>query len=460
MILHVEGWNRIAGVASASVTETSVYEDFLYVSVCQCQGKASYEAINETTLNDWKGFCKHVETLEHEYWAKDGIIEDATEDLELEIQSSESNKESDDNSSKIYKIIMRSSEESKVNILLGRVYALASISCVCLALSRCFGRFLCHMVFYDRANRKGSVLPIREAFYSISAMMLEWLGWWGLGPTSFSDDFFSATQSSWKLVFRKMSDQAATLRELPVAEDTAKLPSDAALESNVANEIAFGDVGPSATRTLPFAAGIPDFTAYRPTMTIQREYVSVTFAAARAHVPTEDGPPPISIGIERNPAIPIDRLKGNPSHLLVVDALLLRSNTTGIEEKWNTSKAKKRSKARYPLQHETRFHSVDNVDLMNRGQMTLQARLLSETVAAVVTGKLPFSSAFPLHVPPQVAQHRVSPAAFLTGEPRPRETCRTKRKMLLSVVYIDLVGTKRTGKYRENIDCSDLDGDF
>ncbi|OAD55831.1 hypothetical protein WN48_04243 [Eufriesea mexicana] len=61
------------------------------------------QAINETTPNDWKGFCKHVETLEHEYWTKDGIIEDATEDLELEIQSSESDKESDDNSSKIYK---------------------------------------------------------------------------------------------------------------------------------------------------------------------------------------------------------------------------------------------------------------------------------------------------------------------------------------------------------------------
>ncbi|OAD55209.1 hypothetical protein WN48_04966 [Eufriesea mexicana] len=62
------------------------------------------QAINETTPNDWKRFCEHVETLEHEYWAKDGIIEDATEDLELEIQSSESNKESDDNSSKIYKV--------------------------------------------------------------------------------------------------------------------------------------------------------------------------------------------------------------------------------------------------------------------------------------------------------------------------------------------------------------------
>ncbi|OAD52866.1 hypothetical protein WN48_11275 [Eufriesea mexicana] len=51
----------------------------------------------------YRRFCKHVETLEHEYWTKDGIIEDATEDLELEIQSSESDKESDDNSSKIYK---------------------------------------------------------------------------------------------------------------------------------------------------------------------------------------------------------------------------------------------------------------------------------------------------------------------------------------------------------------------
>ncbi|OAD56243.1 Tyrosine-protein kinase RYK [Eufriesea mexicana] len=45
------------------------------------------QEINETTPYDWKEFCKHVETLEHEYWTKDGIIEDATKDLELEIQS-------------------------------------------------------------------------------------------------------------------------------------------------------------------------------------------------------------------------------------------------------------------------------------------------------------------------------------------------------------------------------------
>ncbi|OAD55614.1 hypothetical protein WN48_04490 [Eufriesea mexicana] len=163
------------------------------------------QAINETTPYDWKGFCKHVGTLEHEYWTKDEIIEDATEDLELEIQSSESDKESDDNSSKIYKV--KKYKESKVNILLGRVYALASISCVCLTLSRCFVRFLRHVVFYDRANRKGSVLPIREAFYSTSAMMLEWLDWWGFGPTSFSDDFFSATQSMWCLLPLKLEDQ-------------------------------------------------------------------------------------------------------------------------------------------------------------------------------------------------------------------------------------------------------------
>ena len=80
------------------------------------------------------------------------------------------------------------------------------------------------------------------------------------------------------------------------------------------------------------------------------------------------------------------------------------------------------------LQHDTRLHSVDNVDLMNRSQVTLQARLLRKTVAAVVARKLTFSTALPLHVPPQVAEHRVSAAALLTGEPGPQETCRTKRK--------------------------------
>lgn len=72
------------------------------------------------------------------------------------------------------------------------------------------------------------------------------------------------------------------------------------------------------------------------------------------------------------------------------------------------------------------FHPLDNIDLMNRDHMTLQARLLSETVAAVETGKLAFSSAFPIYVPPQVTEHRVSSAALLTGESRP--CCQMKKK--------------------------------
>ena len=72
------------------------------------------------------------------------------------------------------------------------------------------------------------------------------------------------------------------------------------------------------------------------------------------------------------------------------------------------------------------FHPLDNIDLMNRDHMTLQARLLSETVAAVEAGKLAFSSAFPIYVPPQVTEHRVASAALLTGESRP--CCQMKKK--------------------------------
>ncbi|OAD58478.1 Voltage-dependent T-type calcium channel subunit alpha-1H [Eufriesea mexicana] len=88
-----DGSSRIS--RSHSITDSDTYTQLTYNEL----EALLRQAINETTPYDWKGFCKHVETLEHEYWTKDGIIEDATEDLELEIQSSESDKESDDNSS-------------------------------------------------------------------------------------------------------------------------------------------------------------------------------------------------------------------------------------------------------------------------------------------------------------------------------------------------------------------------
>lgn len=90
------------------------------------------------------------------------------------------------------------------------------------------------------------------------------------------------------------------------------------------------------------------------------------------------------------------------------------------------------------LQHKIRLYSIDNIYLMNSDQMTVQARLLSETVAAVVTWKLAFSSAFPFHVPPQVAPPRVSPSALLAGESKAHVTCRTKRKTLTSEYIVAL----------------------
>lgn len=106
-----------------------------------------------------------------------------------------------------------------------------------------------------------------------------------------------------------------------------------------------------------------------------------------------------------------------------------------------------------------RFRLLDNVDLMNRGHVSLQARLLSETVAAVVTGKLPFSSAFPFHVPPQVAQHRVCSTALLTDERRPHEICQMQRKIPLSESFIEQASNRTIGISR-SYRFSDMNGSF
>lgn len=82
----------------------------------------------------------------------------------------------------------------------------------------------------------------------------------------------------------QVSDQAATLGELAVAENAAKLSPYAALEPHVTNEIPLGDVGSGATWTLPLAVGVSDLPANGATVTVQGEYMGVTFAAARAHV--------------------------------------------------------------------------------------------------------------------------------------------------------------------------------
>lgn len=82
----------------------------------------------------------------------------------------------------------------------------------------------------------------------------------------------------------QMSDQTAALRKLPITKNAAKFSPNTALESNVTHEIPLGDVRSRATRTLPLAVSIPDFTAYRATMTIQSEYMRVTLSAARTHV--------------------------------------------------------------------------------------------------------------------------------------------------------------------------------
>ncbi|KAG7205734.1 hypothetical protein KM043_007683 [Ampulex compressa] len=82
----------------------------------------------------------------------------------------------------------------------------------------------------------------------------------------------------------KMADEAAPLGELAVAEDATELPPDAALEPDVAHEVALGDVGPGAPGALPLAVGIPDLSADRAPVAVQGEDVGVALAAAGAHV--------------------------------------------------------------------------------------------------------------------------------------------------------------------------------
>lgn len=60
---------------------------------------------------------------------------------------------------------------------------------------------------------------------------------------------------------------------------------------------------------------------------------------------------------------------------------------------------------------------------MNCRTVTLQARFLGETFAAVGAQEIAFPTAFPFHVPAQIADHRVAASAFPTGEAGPRETC-------------------------------------
>lgn len=63
--------------------------------------------------------------------------------------------------------------------------------------------------------------------------------------------------------------------------------------------------------------------------------------------------------------------------------------------------------------------------------MPLQAGFLGETVVAVAARKLAFTTALPLHVSAQIAEHCVAASAILAGEARLGKTCRMKENVIL-----------------------------
>ncbi|KAJ4436098.1 hypothetical protein ANN_18725 [Periplaneta americana] len=59
------------------------------------------DAIQNVTAEDWDGFCRHVETLEKQYWEKDGIVPDVRDSIiiNLDTDSDSDNEASSDVSS-------------------------------------------------------------------------------------------------------------------------------------------------------------------------------------------------------------------------------------------------------------------------------------------------------------------------------------------------------------------------
>lgn len=64
-------------------------------------------------------------------------------------------------------------------------------------------------------------------------------------------------------------------------------------------------------------------------------------------------------------------------------------------------------------------------------QMPLQTSFLGETVFAVGAWKRTFPAALPVHVPAQIAEHRITASALQTGKAGPRQTCRMKENIIM-----------------------------
>jgi hypothetical protein len=48
------------------------------------------DAFSSVTRSDWEGYCSHVRKLETEYWEKDGLLEDTTDEFIIALGGDES----------------------------------------------------------------------------------------------------------------------------------------------------------------------------------------------------------------------------------------------------------------------------------------------------------------------------------------------------------------------------------
>jgi hypothetical protein len=52
--------------------------------------------IQSVTADEWKGYCAHVEKLENEYWARNGIMEDTINEVIIHLNGSDDSSSSED----------------------------------------------------------------------------------------------------------------------------------------------------------------------------------------------------------------------------------------------------------------------------------------------------------------------------------------------------------------------------
>jgi hypothetical protein len=49
--------------------------------------QTAHDAIGQVNQEDWKGFCRHVESLEKQYWEMDGIVPDVIDSIVINLGS-------------------------------------------------------------------------------------------------------------------------------------------------------------------------------------------------------------------------------------------------------------------------------------------------------------------------------------------------------------------------------------